>query len=66
MKGGHKAFEALKKRLDELLKGRKEQIRLFYIALSPSVFVPMSEMLTKQCYSERGVEDYRKSTSQIG
>ena len=65
MKEGHKAFEALKKRLDELL-GRKERNCLVYIALSPSVFVPLSEMLTEQCYSERGVEDYRKSTSQTG
>lgn len=52
--GGDKAFEALKKRLDELLKGRKERNHLFYMALPPSVFVSMSEMLKKHCYSERG------------
>ena len=40
--GGSKAFKVLKKRLDEMLKGRKERNCLFYMTLPPSVFVPMS------------------------
>ena len=52
--GRNKAFEALKKRLDGMLKGRKERNRLFYMIFPPSVFVPMSEILKKHCYSERG------------
>ena len=52
--GGDKAFKSLKKRLDEIGRGRKERNHLFYMALPPSAFVPMSEMLKKYCYSERG------------
>ncbi len=52
--GGEKSFQALKKKLDEIGHGKKEQHRLFYMALPPSVFVPMSEQLKKHCYSERG------------
>ncbi|MCJ1453234.1 Glucose-6-phosphate 1-dehydrogenase [Mycoblastus sanguinarius] len=52
--GGDKAFQALQKRLEELGHGKKEQNRLFYLALPPSVFVLMSEQLKKHCYSKRG------------
>ena len=52
--GGDKSFEALKKKLNEIGHGKKEQHRLFYMALPPSVFVPMSEQLKKHCYSEKG------------
>lgn len=52
--GGDKSFETLKRKLDEIGHGKKEQHRLFYMALPPSVFVPMSEKLKKHCYSEKG------------
>ena len=53
--GGEKSFQALRKRLEEIGHGKKEQNHLFYLALPPSVFVPISEGLKKYCYSERGV-----------
>ena len=52
--GGEKSFQALKTKLDQIGHGKKEQNRLFYMALPPSVFVPMSEQLKKHCYSDRG------------
>ncbi len=53
--GGEKSFKALQGRLNEIGQGKKEQHRLFYFSLPPSVFVIMSEGLKKYCYSERGV-----------
>ena len=53
--GGEKSFEALRTRLEELATGKKEQNRLFYMALPPSIFPSMQEGLRKYCYSERGV-----------
>lgn len=53
--GGEKSFNALQKRLEELGAGKKEQNRLFYMALPPSIFTSMQEGLRKHCYSERGV-----------
>ena len=52
--GGDKSFQALQARLEEFGEGKKEQHRLFYMALPPSAFVPVSEGLKKYCYSERG------------
>ncbi len=52
--GGDKSFEALHNRLEEIGHGKKERNHLFYMALPPSIFVPMSQMLKKHCYSERG------------
>ena len=52
--GGDKSFDALCARLEELGTGKKEQNRLFYMALPPSIFTSMQEGLRKHCYSERG------------
>lgn len=52
--GGDKSFEALHERLEEIGHGKKERNHLFYMALPPSIFVPMSQMLKKHCYAERG------------
>ena len=53
--GGEKSFNALRRRLEQLGTGKKEQNRLFYMALPPSIFPSMQEGLRKHCYSERGV-----------
>lgn len=53
--GGDQSFKALQERLEEIGQGRKEQNRLFYFSLPPSIFVKMSEGLKKYCYSERGL-----------
>ena len=52
--GGDKSFEALQHRLDELGENKKEQHRLFYMALPPKAFEPVSAGLKKFCYSPRG------------
>ena len=52
--GGEKSFGALRRRLEQLGTGKKEQNRLFYMALPPSIFPSMQEGLRKHCYSERG------------
>ena len=53
--GGEKSFDALRERLEQLGTGKKEQNRLFYMALPPSIFPSMQEGLRKHCYSERGI-----------
>ena len=52
--GGEKSFHALRRRLEQLEMGKKEQNRLFYMALPPSIFPSMQEGLRKYCYSGRG------------
>ncbi|KAL9130887.1 MAG: hypothetical protein Q9217_001037 [Psora testacea] len=52
--GGDNSFQALRARLEELGEGKKEQHRLFYMALPPTAFVPVSAGLKKFCYSGRG------------
>ena len=52
--GGDKAFKALQQRLDELGEEKKEQHRLFYLALPPVAFESVSAGLRKFCYSSRG------------
>ena len=52
--GGEKSFHALRRKLEELGTGKKEQNRLFYMALPPSIFPSMQEGLKRHCYSERG------------
>ena len=52
--GGDKSFDALRRKLEELGTGKKEQNRLFYMALPPSIFTSMQEGLRKHCYSDRG------------
>ncbi|OBT47564.1 glucose-6-phosphate 1-dehydrogenase [Pseudogymnoascus sp. WSF 3629] len=49
------SFVNLRKHLEELEKGRKEQNRVFYMALPPSVFTTVSQHLKKNCYPESGI-----------
>ncbi|KAI1909359.1 Glucose-6-phosphate 1-dehydrogenase [Ophidiomyces ophidiicola] len=49
------SFVTLNNHLVELEKGRKEQNRIFYMALPPSVFTTVSEHLKKNCYPENGI-----------
>lgn len=49
------SFEELEKHLQDLEKGKKEQNRVFYMALPPSVFTPVSQMLKKNCYPTNGI-----------
>lgn len=49
------SFQQLEKHLGELEKGRKETNRIFYMALPPSVFIPVSEQLKKNCYPKEGL-----------
>ena len=53
--GGEKSFNDLRRKLEQLGTGKKEQNRLFYMALPPSIFPSMQEGLRKHCYSDRGV-----------
>ena len=52
--GGDSSFQALSHRLHELGQDKKEQHRLFYMALPPSAFELVSAGLKKFCYSVRG------------
>ena len=49
------SFVELNKHLEELEKGRKEQNRVFYMALPPSVFTTVSEHIKKNCYPKKGI-----------
>lgn len=49
------SFVELNKHLEEKEKGRKEQNRVFYMALPPSVFTTVSQHLKKNCYPENGI-----------
>lgn len=49
------SFVNLRKHLEELEKGREEHNRVFYMALPPSVFIPVSEHLKKHCYPDKGI-----------
>ncbi|KAM5491177.1 Glucose-6-phosphate 1-dehydrogenase [Microsporum canis] len=49
------SFITLRKHLEELEQGRKEQNRVFYMALPPSVFITVSQHLKKNCYPENGI-----------
>lgn len=49
------SFITLNKHLEELEQGRKEQNRVFYMALPPSVFITVSEHLKKNCYPKNGI-----------
>lgn len=48
------SFIELRKHLEELEKGRKEDNRVFYMALPPSVFTTVSQHLKKNCYPKSG------------
>ncbi|KAJ5692561.1 hypothetical protein N7462_001984 [Penicillium macrosclerotiorum] len=51
------SFINLNKHLEEVEKGRqsKEQNRVFYMALPPSVFITVSEQLKRNCYPKSGL-----------
>ena len=48
-------FIELRKHLEELEQGRDTHNRIFYMALPPSVFIPVSQHLKKNCYPENGI-----------
>ncbi|KAI5212516.1 glucose-6-phosphate dehydrogenase [Aureobasidium subglaciale] len=52
-----KYFKGLEEHLSKLEKknNQKETNRIFYMALPPSVFIPVSEMLKKHCYPKNGI-----------
>jgi glucose-6-phosphate 1-dehydrogenase len=49
------SFVELEKHLGELEQGRKETNRMFYMALPPSVFIPVSQHLKRNCYPKNGI-----------
>ena len=49
------SFQQLESHLGQLEKGRSETNRIFYMALPPSVFIPVSEQLKKNCYPKDGI-----------
>lgn len=49
------SFQELEKHLQELEKSQKETNRIFYMALPPSVFIPVSEHLKKNNYPKNGI-----------
>lgn len=49
------SFRNLAKHLEEIEKNQKEQNRVFYMALPPSVFITVSEQLKRNCYPKNGV-----------
>ncbi|PKX91883.1 glucose-6-phosphate dehydrogenase [Aspergillus novofumigatus IBT 16806] len=49
------SFINLRKHLEEVEKGHKEQNRVFYMALPPSVFITVSEQLKRNCYPKNGI-----------
>lgn len=49
------SFQELEKHLKEVEKGQKETNRIFYMALPPSVFIPVSQHLKKNNYPENGI-----------
>ena len=48
-------FVNLRKHLEQLEAGRKEQNRVFYMALPPSVFITVSQHLKKNCYPPNSI-----------
>lgn len=50
-------FQRLMSHMNELEKGVEERLRhhIFYMALPPSVFVPVASGLKKNCYSTNGI-----------
>jgi glucose-6-phosphate 1-dehydrogenase len=49
------SFQELEKHMQEVEKDHKETNRIFYMALPPSVFIPVSEHLKKNCYPKSGI-----------
>ncbi|KAJ8611348.1 hypothetical protein MRB53_038018 [Persea americana] len=48
-------FKELEKHLEELEKGQDKTNRVFYMALPPSVFIPVSEHVKKNNYPKNGI-----------
>lgn len=48
------SFQELEKHLQDVEEGQKETNRIFYMALPPSVFIPVQDHLKKNCYPENG------------
>jgi glucose-6-phosphate 1-dehydrogenase len=49
------SFVELEKHMQELEQGRKENNRIFYMALPPSVFITVSQHLKRNCYPKNGI-----------
>ena len=49
------SFQELTRHLGELEKGQKENNRIFYMALPPSVFITVSQHLKRNCYPDHGI-----------
>lgn len=49
------SFQNLEKHLQEVEKGQKTTNRIFYMALPPSVFIPVSQHLKKNNYPKSGI-----------
>jgi len=49
------SFVGLEKHMQEIEKGRKENNRIFYMALPPSVFITVSQHLKRNCYPKNGI-----------
>lgn len=49
------SFQALEKHLEELEKDHKETNRVFYMALPPSVFIPVSQHVKKNNFPKSGI-----------
>jgi len=49
------SFQELDKHLSEFEKDQKEANRVFYMALPPSVFIPVSQHIKKNCYPKNGL-----------
>lgn len=52
---GDKSFEELRDLMESFKHEDKEQHRIFYMALPPTVYVPVSEQLARCCKNEKGV-----------
>ena len=49
------SFKDLNRHLEEIEAGRKQQNRVFYMALPPSVFITVSQHLRRNCYPKNGI-----------
>lgn len=49
------SFQELEKHLADVEKGQKETNRIFYMALPPSVFIPVSQHIRKHNYPKKGL-----------
>jgi glucose-6-phosphate 1-dehydrogenase len=49
------SFINLNNHLEKLEKGHKQQNRVFYMALPPSVFITVSQHLKRNCYPKTGI-----------